>query len=317
MTNHRLNRRQILKRAGTVGVLGAGGLSSSVHAKPSSSDSNGPIRARGTIQWRYEHTPDTLTVEEWYVSPDLKEHYGTPRVLFNRTEYNRNQFPQEVDDSLQQRGTHVATSKLDRLVGTESEWEAYIEAERESSSGDVGTANHSDYQGPVWQYEKSDGLYSRTAPINLVWETENTHNLGDVVSKLTEGDFHGLGSCAQTKYIYDSADNGFISQDDQVGTQDYCGDAQDHVRLWRDRGSFGAYYGQFEIGSIHHDPAGHNYGCCCDNFQFEEPEGRMKDYWRNNSNASYVGSIDLDNAETWGDCKDPNDDWAGYIEWNS
>jgi hypothetical protein len=314
MTYPQMNRRQVLKRVGTVGVLGAGGLSSGAHAKTSNTDGKGPVRARGTIQWRYEHTPDTLTVEEWYVSPDLKERYGTPRMRFDRTVYDRDQFPDDVDASLPQHGTRVATTKLDRLVGTESEWATHIESERES--GGVSISNHSDYQGPIWEYNKSDGVYSRTAPVNLVWETENTHNLGDVVSKLKEGSYHGLGSCAQTKYVYISG-HGFTSQDDQVGNQDYCGDAQDHVRMWYDRGDFGAYYGQFEIGSIHHDPAGHNYGCCCDNFTFDPPEGRMKDYWRNNSNASYVGSIDLNNANSWSGCKDPNDDYAGYIEWNS
>lgn len=316
MTGQRMNRRQVLRRAGTAGVLGAGGLSSSAFATTSSATGEGPVRARGTIQWRYEYTPDTLTIEEWYVSPDLKEHYGTPRVQFNQTVYDRDQFPQEVDDSLPERGTRVATTKLDRLVGTESEWAAHIEAERESGDG-VSISNHSDYQGPIWEYDKSDGLYSRTAPINVIWETENTHNLGDIVSKLKEGSYHGLGSCAQTKYVYISG-NGFTSQDDQVGNQDYCGDAQDHVRMWYDRGDFGAYYGQFEIGSIHHDPAGHNFGCCCDSFTFDPPESRMKDYWRNNSNASYVGSIDLDNAKNWSsDCKESNDDYAAYIEWNS
>jgi hypothetical protein len=313
MTHRQLNRRQVLKRAGVTSVLVAGGVAGGAHAKsPDAGD--GPVRARGIIQWRYEHTPDTLTVEEWYVSPDLEERYGTPRVLFNRTVYDRSEFPEEVDESLPERGTRVATTKLDRLVGTESEWATYVEAER-AGGGGVGVANHSDYQGPIWEYDESDGLYSRTAPVNVVWETKY-NSLSDVVSKLTEGGFHGLGSCAQTKYVY-YVDYGFVGQDAQVGTQDYCGDAQDHVRLWRDRGSFGAYSGQFEIGSVHHDPAGHNYGCCCDNFTFEPPEDRMKDYWRNNSSATYVGSIDLDNAETWGDCKDPNDDYAAYIEWNS
>lgn len=312
MTHRQLDRRQVLKRAGVTSVLVAGGVSGGAHAE--SAGEEGPVRARGTIQWRYEHTPDTLTVEEWYVSPDLEEHYGTPRVLFNRTVYDRSEFPDEVDESLPERGTRVATTELDRLVGTESEWATHIESERNVGGG-VGVANHSDYQGPIWEYDESDGLYSRTAPVNVVWETKY-NSLGDVVSKLKEGDFHGLGSCAQTKYVY-YVDYGFVSQDDQVGTQDYCGDAQDHVRLWRDRGSFGAYYGQFEIGSIHHDPAGHNYGCCCDNFTFEPPEDRMKDYWRNNSDATYVGSIDLNNANDWdSDCKDPNDDYAAYIEWN-
>lgn len=316
MNDNHMNRRQVLKRVGTASVVGAGGLSSNALASAPSTDGEGPVRARGTIQWRYEHTPETLTVEEWYVSPDLKERYGIPRMRFDRRVYDREEFPDDVDASLPEHGTRVATTKLDRLVGTESEWAAYIGSER-ASGGGVGISNHADYQGPIWEYDKSDGYYSRTAPINVVWETENTNNLSDVVSKLKEGSYHGLGSCAQTKYVY-YLDYGFVSQDAQVGNQSYCGDAQDHVRMWRDRGDFGAYYGQFEIGSIHHDPAGHNYGCCCDNFTFDPPESRMKDYWRNNSNATYVGSIDLNNAETWSSgCKDPNDAYAAYIEWNN
>lgn len=317
MTSHRMNRRQVLRRVGTAGVLGASGLSSGAGAEPSSTRDEGPVRARGRIEWKYEYTPDTLTVEEWYVSPDLERRYGTARMLFERTVYDRDEFPRTVDESLPDHGTRVATTRLDKLVGTESEWATHIESRRKSGGG-VGISNHSDYQGPIWEYDKNDdGYYTKTAPVNIVWETENTHNLSDIVNKLKEGDFHGLGSCAHTKYVYISS-YGFVSQDEQVGTQDYCGDAQDHVRMWYDRGSFGAYYGQFEIGSIHHDPAGHDFGCCCDSFTFEPPEDRMRDYWRNNSNASYVGSIDLDNAKDWAsDCKEANDDWAAYIEWNS
>lgn len=312
MTGEDANRRQVLKQIGATSVLGTGGLSSVATATPSNSSGKGPVRARGQIQLEYEYTPDALTVEEWYVSPDLDEHYGSRRMRFNRYEYDRSQFPADVDESLPERGKRVSTTKLDRRVGTGSEWAEFIESKR--NSGGVGVSAESDYSGPIWEYDRSDdGYYSQTAPVNVVWET-NYATLGDVVSEMKEGAFHGLGACAQTKYVYILYE-GFVSQDAQVGTQDYCGDAQHHVRLWRDRGDFGSFDGQFEIGSAHHDPAGHNFGCCCDSFDFEKSENYVRDYWRNNSTAD-TGYIDLNNSRDWSsDCKESNTAYGAYVNW--
>jgi hypothetical protein len=201
---------------------------------------------------------------------------------------------------------------LDRRVGTESQWATVIESRRQS--GDVSISSEYDYSGPIWEYDKNDdGYYTKTAPINVVWETEYA-DLDDVVSRLEEGELHGLGSCAHTKYAYVSY-HGFVSQDAQVGTQDYYGDAQYHVRTWKDRGYFGSYDGQFEIGSAHHDPAGHNFGCCCDSFDFEEAEDYVQDYWRNDAYAK-VGLIYLDNAKDWSsDCKESNGAYGACIDW--
>lgn len=312
MTYNPVNRRQVLKRVGTASVLGASGLSSAASATPSNSDGKGPVRARGQIQWEYDYTPDTLTIEEWYVSPDLDEHYGSRRMRFDRTVYDRSQFPDDVDSSLPDHGQRVATTKLDKRVGTADEWAAFIESKR--SSGGVSISSESDYSGPIWEYDKNDdGYYTKTAPVNVVWETDYA-TLGDIESELKEGDFHGLGSCAKTKYVYILYE-GFVSQDAQVGTQDYCGDAQHHVRMWKDRGNFGSSDGQFEIGSAHHDPAGHNFGCCCDSFDFERAEDYVQDYFRNNTYAD-VSLIYLDNAKDWSsDCKESNGAYGGYIDW--
>lgn len=300
----------MLKRFGATSAVGLTGLAGAAGAMPGS-DRERPVRAQGKRQLVYEYAPDRLTVEKWFVSPALGEHFGKRRMRFGRWEYDRSQFPDDVDDSLPERGTRVATSDLDRRVGTESQWASVIKSRRADGPS---VASESDYSGPIWEYDRGDdGYYSITAPINVVWETPYA-TLSSVVSEMKEGAFHGLGACAQTKYVY-TLSAGFVSQDDQVGTQDYCGDAQHHVRVWKDRGDFGSYDGQFEIGSAHHDPAGHNFGCCCDSFDFERAEDYVQDYWRNNSSAD-VGLIHLDNAKDWSsDCKESNGAYGAYVDW--
>lgn len=314
-------RRRILKAVGSSVTLSATGAFGTVTAQKSSG--TGPVRAGGTILDEYTFSQDKVVYEEWYVSPDLKERYGTPRIRFKQKEFDRSNLEEAGGETFPTEGKRVTQHKLDKFVGTESEWRNYYSSRKAVQDNGVSTKSKSDYTGPIFEYKQSDsGQYSLAAPVNIVFETGAGTTLSDIAEEMiimsSEGDpTWNHPTCASDRYIFEEAGTGgsFVKQDTQLSTSaTVCGDQQDHIRFWADdAGSFGGTTGQFEIGSIHHDPYTHS--CSGGTFTFEPPEQRFKDFWDSRSNAS-VSSIYLGNEKSdWEGCKESNDGYAGYINW--
>ncbi|MBX0324821.1 hypothetical protein EGH21_17480 [Halomicroarcula sp. F13] len=312
-----ISRRTALKQLGAAGILGGVGFSSVGSAQASSG--KGPVRARGNILNEYTFNQDTIVHEEWYISSNLEERYGSRRIRFEHLEMDRNQLEEATGHEFPDEGKRVYRSELDKLVGTEDEWREHYQKQLAAEIGEEASIrSKSEYTGPIWEYKKSgSGQYTKSAPINVVWETPYNSFI-DVYNEMKSSSrWNDPGICAEDRYIHyvDLYNSYFIKQDAQVSTQNFCGDQQDHVRMWQHRSNFGGSDGQFEIGSIHHDPYGHGYGCdIYGTFTFDPPESRLKDWWRNNTLAT-VGRVNLDNARSWSGCKDSNDRYAGYINW--
>lgn len=318
--NHRqtTNRRTVLKQLGAAGILGGAGLSSVASAQPSSGE--GPVRARGTKLVKAMFDSETITVEEWYISPDLQKRYGNARLLFEQEKYSRELLENALGKELPKEGQSVTRHNLDKLVGTESEWQTHYEGLKNKQSQEIGTTSKSDYTGPVYEFKKSgSGQYTTSAPINAIFEAPS-RSLSEITNKMNSWSrWTNSDDCGQNRYVFmDQGFGGyFAKQHAQLGTDHVCLDPRDHIRLWYDEADpFGDTNGQFKIGSIHHDPAGHT---CIKEFgypyyTFEPPEQRFKNDWSNNT-AATVGSIDLNNAESWNQCKEANDDYAAYINW--
>lgn len=312
----KITKRELLKRTGV--VAGAPSVSSLAAAgkrgKPDTQNTDGPTRVEGKRKITRKYTADKIVVEEWYTGDALVTNYGRPKLKFDQWTIDREGLPEATNVEMLHHGVDVDHFPLDTLVGTREEWEQYYNQRDEALTSD-GSTEDRDYSGPIYEWAKSHGgdTYTIKAPINVVVDTDKS--LSDVADVITDNGYHPIPVCATTKYVgvWNDGSVEFISDDRSLGTQAFCGDSQNHIRLWD---ADNVTHGDEHVGSIHWDPLGHNQGCAWDNFNFEEAEQDMRALWNTNTNAD-VHSRDLSNAREWPsyDCYESNDSKAATIQW--
>lgn len=303
-----------------------------------------PVLAEGTLAWEYEFTPDTIVAEEYYISEDLANQYGERRILFDRYEFDRSEDVEpELNEEFPENADITETEPLKKLVGTEYEWNRYYEQQgapatpsggEPTAEGEVSiAATKSDYKGPRWQYKGSRKplklfrrVYTISAPINVVWNSEN-RSFSDIVNNMKGRRWRSNGivgntECSSARYI--RVNGNYRTADANLGTKGgfpNCLRGRDHVRMWKDtKGTFGGRNGTFKIGSAHKEPTGHILCAVIDGrrigqpIQSEPAENALRKEWKNNTSAS-VSSINLRNSRKGTKCVKGNDKYSAYIKW--
>ena len=207
-------------------------------------NADGRFGVRGREIRRERIRPEEVEVTVRKSSPDLKKRYGKNKATISRTEtYDR---PKPEEDDLPTQETRTTTAPWEAEIATEAEWrEAFTDSESRSvGEASVSTTDHSYredyYDFGLFEYEKTDGLFERTAPMNVI----SPESLSGVVGVL---DSNGYTTYVvqYDRYAWDSDQYTFRTQDRSAATGTFGFLGRKHVKFWE--------FGGYVSGSAHVD----------------------------------------------------------------
>ncbi|MEZ3115387.1 hypothetical protein RYH80_05575 [Halobaculum sp. MBLA0147] len=180
---------------------------------------------RGTIQRRItfdrpepeaDDLPErrTLTRNDDWSAPIAKP--GEWREAFRRDAASRDTAPAVVPDDPSAGGVVVPDGESPRR-----------ETAIDVTAASDGLARESDYAFGVYEYEQIDGLFERTAPMNVI----SDEPMADVVGTLTSNGYTGY-VIQYDRYGYDSSREAFRTQDDSAATGTFGFLGRKHAKFW-------------------------------------------------------------------------------------
>ena len=225
-------RRGLLRLTGAAAATTA--LSGVVGASPGSGV--GPsFRVQGREKKKVKIRPDTVTVRTRKTSPALKKRYGFEKGTVSKTETYERPKPQE--DDLPQRDTRNIDREWDTEIATADEWKAAFSgsagAATDATAYSTGASyRESDYDHGVFEYEQTDGLFEKTAPMNVI----SPESMSSVVSTLTSNGYTGIVA-QYDRHAFNTDTWQFETQHDSAATGTFGFLGRQHAKFWE----FGGY----------------------------------------------------------------------------
>lgn len=216
---------------GTLAALGAGVVTTgSAVGHGGSGEANGEFGVRGQRVRRDEITPEEVTVTVRKSSPDLKRRYGQEKATISKTEtYPR---PEPEADDLPMRDTQTVTEPWEATIATADEWRRAFDEGGASASTAGYSYREEYYDFGLFEYEKVDGLFERTAPMNLI----SPYSIGAITDVLTNNGYTTT-VVQYNRHAYDSERDEFRTQDKSAATGTFGFLGRTHVKFW----GFGGY----------------------------------------------------------------------------
>jgi hypothetical protein len=231
-TDTTMNRRRLLKLTGS--AIAASGVSG-VAAGQGAPGRNFHVTGNEIKQYKIRPQEVEYTVRK--TSPALKQRYGFEKGTISKTEtYTR---PKPEEDDLPERDTRTVTNDWDTHIAKPGEWKQAFEQHR-GAAADANAAvsatgasyKEYDYDFGVYEYEKTDGLYEQTAPMNVI----SPYAMSSVVNVLTDNGYTGV-VVQYNRHAFNSDVGEFQQQHDSAATGTFGFLGRKHAKFWE----FGSY----------------------------------------------------------------------------
>lgn len=225
------SRRGLLKLAGS--ALAVGGYSG-VAAASGTPGQN--FRVEGRKIQKAQIKPTEVTTRTRKTSPALKRRYGFEKGTISKTVTHERPNPEE--DDLPERDTRTRNQQWDAHIAKPGEWKTAFgrdtSAATSSAALDATGVNYreDDYDFGLYEYEKTDGLYEATAPMNVI----SPYAMSSVVDVLTSNGYTGY-VVQYDRHGYNSDVSEFQKQHDSAATGTFGFLGRKHAKFWE----FGGY----------------------------------------------------------------------------
>ncbi|NHN42646.1 hypothetical protein G9C85_13545 [Halorubellus sp. JP-L1] len=279
MVDDGLRRRDVLKTAGTTGVLASLATTTASGAAPTRE--RGEYSYRGTRSIEYEPVRGGFEYVERFESDELRSVVGRRVVVLDEGRVERRDLPVRYRD---RRGPFTVEFEDTAYLASLDEWAAQEAETRRRVRSTAEAPVPSIETLPLYSYASaSGGIAERTGPISVVWDT--FRDAGQIQYEMQHLDVWS-GECWCS--ALPSKDR-FVVLDDGSAPAQHAGfakgtgylGAQWHARLW-----------DLPDGRVvaqpHYDVADHCFGLECD-FRFDEARATVAE-----SFASNVGDYGVD-----------------------
>ncbi len=244
------DRRGLLRAAGsTVAALGLStglGVTGSSSVGSAAAGSGGrtndaaspPSRfgVRGREIRRVQIRPSEVEVHTRKTSPALKQRYGYEKGTVSKTEtFER---PKPEADDLPQRDTRTTNERWETEIATADEWKEAFDRGAGAASANAALSatgpsyREDDYPFGVFEYEKTDGLFEKTAPMNVI----SPYAMSSVVDVLESNGYTGI-VVQYNRHAFNTDTWQFETQHDSAATGTFGFLGRKHAKFWE----FGGY----------------------------------------------------------------------------